>query len=205
MDEKQRIRVNLKAIRHKKKNARAVVETRWRNKMRLIQYKGGKCMICGYSKPIASAYHFHHIDAKKKEFTVSKFMSRSLESLKKEVDKCDLVCGNCHAEIHDKENAISREQTIKSWQDWNIEEEARRKRKLPHEMNCKFCGSGFQSKFKDRSFCSIKCRIQGSRKIADQPSKIEIEKMLETMTWTAIGRRYGVSDNTVRNWYKQNG
>lgn len=43
---------------------------------------------------------FHHKDPMKKEFTISG-KSYSFERLKREVDKCILVCSNCHAEIHE--------------------------------------------------------------------------------------------------------
>lgn len=67
----------------------------------LINYKGGKCEKCGYDKCI-KALQFHHIDPNKKDFTISKnIKSLKFEDVKKEVDKCILVCANCHAEIHD--------------------------------------------------------------------------------------------------------
>jgi hypothetical protein len=42
---------------------------------------------------------FHHADPTKKEFSISRAF-KGLEALKKEVDKCHLVCNNCHGEIH---------------------------------------------------------------------------------------------------------
>lgn len=42
---------------------------------------------------------FHHLDPSKKEFTLSKRGARSLERLRAEVDKCVLLCSNCHAEV----------------------------------------------------------------------------------------------------------
>lgn len=79
--------------------------TKWRQnqKLKLLAYKGGKCVLCGYDKPISGAYSFHHRDPKKKDFTISKRgHCRSWELVKKEVDKCDLLCVRCHAEIHHK-------------------------------------------------------------------------------------------------------
>ena len=67
------------------------------NKRLLVEYKGGKCCICGYNQ-CDSALDFHHI--RDKAFTISRAMSRSLNNLKKEADKTILVCRNCHAEIH---------------------------------------------------------------------------------------------------------
>lgn len=73
---------------------------RWRNrvKTKLVEYKGGKCQCCGYNRCIR-ALEFHHLDPSQKDFTISG-KSKSFEMLKKEADKCILVCSNCHKEIH---------------------------------------------------------------------------------------------------------
>lgn len=69
-------------------------------KIKAVEYKGGKCIICGYSKCI-QALKFHHIDPSKKDFSVGTEGScRSWEKLKPELDKCILICGNCHDETH---------------------------------------------------------------------------------------------------------
>lgn len=65
----------------------------------LIQYKGGKCERCGYNK-CNRALEFHHLDPNEKDFGVSQNITRNIEDLKAEVDKCILLCSNCHAEIH---------------------------------------------------------------------------------------------------------
>ncbi len=69
-------------------------------KQKCIEYKGGSCRCCGYNK-CNSALEFHHIDPNEKEFEIKKSTSRSFnESIKIELDKCILVCANCHREIH---------------------------------------------------------------------------------------------------------
>lgn len=65
----------------------------------LIKRAGGKCVRCGYSKCMR-ALEFHHKDPNKKDFGISDCLTKDMTSLKKEVDKCVLVCSNCHAEIH---------------------------------------------------------------------------------------------------------
>ena len=77
----------------------SVIEWRKRTKQKLIEYKGGKCQFCGYDK-CSRALQFHHINPEEKDFSISG-KSVSFEKLKDEVDKCMLVCSNCHAEIHD--------------------------------------------------------------------------------------------------------
>ena len=78
----------------------AVQKRRDTTKEILVEYKGGKCEICGYNKCI-SALEFHHKDPQEKDFAIgAKGYTRSIEKNKKEVDKCILVCANCHREIH---------------------------------------------------------------------------------------------------------
>lgn len=80
--------------------SQSVIQWRKRKKIELVAYKGGCCEICGYNKSI-SALQFHHRNPNEKDFNISR-KSYSFERLKKEVDKCILVCANCHAEIHEK-------------------------------------------------------------------------------------------------------
>lgn len=79
---------------------RAVAKRRLMIKQRAVEYKGGKCCICGYSRYIG-ALDFHHIDPKAKKFNLGlDGLTRSWDRTKSEIDKCVLVCSNCHREIH---------------------------------------------------------------------------------------------------------
>ena len=71
-------------------------------KLKCIAYKGNKCSICGYDKNTTSM-EFHHLNPKEKEFNISKFIKKGSvwTPLKLELDKCILVCANCHREIHE--------------------------------------------------------------------------------------------------------
>jgi len=65
-----------------------------------VEYKGGKCSICGYNKCI-DALDFHHINPFEKEFSISHDgYTKSFDKVKVELDKCILVCSNCHRELH---------------------------------------------------------------------------------------------------------
>lgn len=68
-------------------------------KERAVQYKGGCCSICGYCRCIG-ALEFHHNALSSKDFEIGHCKSVSLERIKPELDKCLLVCSNCHREIH---------------------------------------------------------------------------------------------------------
>jgi transposase len=71
-------------------------------KLKMIEYKGGSCEVCGYNKSPA-AMDFHHKDPSKKEFTIAHARHRSFnDKMKMELDKCLLVCSNCHREIHEE-------------------------------------------------------------------------------------------------------
>lgn len=73
------------------------------------EYSGGKCAICGYKK-CSRALNFHHRDPKTKRFGVAaNGMTRSWEKTRKEIDKCILLCANCHMEVHDGITQLPRE------------------------------------------------------------------------------------------------
>lgn len=78
----------------------AVQKRRDAVKKMAVEYKGGKCEICGYDKYVG-ALEFHHLNPDEKEFGIAlKGYTRSFEKVKKEIDKCIMVCSNCHKEIH---------------------------------------------------------------------------------------------------------
>jgi 5-methylcytosine-specific restriction endonuclease McrA len=71
-----------------------------RKKIWCIDYKGGKCEVCGYSKH-PSALEFHHKNPVEKKFEIGDSKnSVSKKVLQKELDKCALLCANCHREVH---------------------------------------------------------------------------------------------------------
>jgi hypothetical protein len=74
-----------------------------RIKKECVKYKGGCCTICGYNKCI-NALEFHHVDPKTKSNDLAKGRGidtrMRLETLKPELDKCILLCANCHREVH---------------------------------------------------------------------------------------------------------
>jgi hypothetical protein len=80
----------LKAVQRRRKKIRQMA----------IEYKGGRCSRCGYDRCV-EALEFHHAEAGEKEFGISaKGYTRSWEKTMQELDKCNLLCANCHREIH---------------------------------------------------------------------------------------------------------
>lgn len=200
--EKDRIRKNIKQLRYMRLNAQRVVECRRQNKLFLIEYKGGKCEKCGYCKPFPSAYHFHHKKTSDKLFTISRFMSRKLDTLIKEVDKCELLCANCHAEHHDRICVSQINETIeniKKLSDEELKIRATKKKKKQIKYKCKFCSLIYVPKNKEQQYCSVKCGHLSRRKVT-RPTSKNLEKLLKTKNFTQIGKMYGVSDNAVRKW-----
>lgn len=76
-------------------------------KEKLIAQKGGKCQNCGYDKCLR-ALSFHHRNPEEKLFTMDTRMirGRKWETVLAEAEKCDLLCANCHMEIHAEESNI---------------------------------------------------------------------------------------------------
>ena len=82
-------------------------QRRERIKKELLHQQGGKCVTCGYNKT-PSALCFHHKVPEKKMFNVSgtRLTAISRARLEAEVDKCIVLCLNCHSELHDKEGWV---------------------------------------------------------------------------------------------------
>lgn len=64
-----------------------------------IKKLGGKCIKCGNNK--VYLLDFHHRDPSIKEGELSDFSKGyQLEKFFNELEKCDLLCANCHREFH---------------------------------------------------------------------------------------------------------
>jgi hypothetical protein len=88
-------------INNKHQNYQTQQDRGYKRKARLVELKGGKCEICGYNKN-QSALCFHHLEPSQKSFPIDirKCSNSSWARLLSEADKCQLLCLNCHAELH---------------------------------------------------------------------------------------------------------
>ena len=78
----------------------AVRKRRQKIRRMAVEYKGGKCEICGYAR-CPEALEFHHKEDVNKEFGISdKGYTRSWAAVQRELDKCVILCANCHREVH---------------------------------------------------------------------------------------------------------
>src|SRR5262249_10188386 len=85
-----------------------------------------------------------------------------------------------------------------------------RKNKLP-ERRCAHCGELFVPSRSEHRYCSRYCGVRNdesrrgphpeTRKV-DRPSYKQLLSDLESMSFVAVGRKYGVSDNAVRKWVR---
>lgn len=77
-----------------------------RVKLKMIEYKGGKCEGCGLKLEDThyAVFHFHHLDPSKKDPNFTKIKFQKWDYIKKEIDKCALLCSNCHIMEHARIN-----------------------------------------------------------------------------------------------------
>ena len=83
-------------------------------KLKLVQTLGGKCLICGYKNNLA-ALAFHHLNSDDKVFKLDmrSLSNRKLEFVLLEIEKCVLLCHNCHAEVHNPQLDLDRFANVK--------------------------------------------------------------------------------------------
>ena len=154
-------------------------------KDRYVKYKGGKCEVCGYSKS-NRALTFHHLDPTQKEFGISGSHCRKWEDVKAELDKCQLLCMNCHMEEHerldyreiDKEKIESKLQNAYAF--------------------CKSCN--LNKKIDSNGICK-KCAappiIPKDMSKIQWPSKEELEKMVWSTPTSKLALQLGVGDKAI--------
>lgn len=70
-----------------------------RRKARAITYKGGVCEDCGGAFHY-SVFEFHHTDPTGKELTGNQIKRWAWDRVKAELDRCMLLCANCHRLRH---------------------------------------------------------------------------------------------------------
>jgi hypothetical protein len=205
----------------------AVLDIRRRNKIRLVEYKGGKCEICGYDKCI-DALEFHHLDPNEKEFGIAGD-TRSLEKLKKEADKCVLICANCHRELHAKEREDVRakkeqeeiERSIVYFENKNVKEKKQSKFIIKNKLNVEDIKEDINNKLSKKEI-SKKYKVglttlkrflkkNGIEYVESKGGKLEnlnkdefIDSFKELKTFGKVGKKYGVSDKSIQKWCERN-
>jgi hypothetical protein len=159
-------------------------------KVKAVNLMGGKCQKCGYDKNFM-AMDFHHKNPDEKEFNWCKLKLKRWSAIIQELKKCILLCCRCHREEHWPQGEIY-DNALKD----NVLLNLTTAVKLTGE--CLKCGKEVYG----TKYCSVHCSRLGNRKVY-RPQKKTLKKLISTMSWCAIGRKYGVSDNAVRKWAKK--
>jgi hypothetical protein len=165
------------------KNSESVIRTQRRKKEIAVERMGGKCQLCGYDRCI-NALEFHHVDPTTKAGSPSYLVMRAKwETVEKELEKCILICANCHREIHYKVLNVDLQALVRPW----------------NHVVCPSCKKEFTTKLEHQTFCSNKCRAYHDRRTT-RPSKEELAQLIQENSWVALGKIFGVSDNAIRKW-----
>jgi hypothetical protein len=158
-------------------------------KKKCIEYKGGKCMHCGLMTDHATVYDFHHLNPLQKDFTVSNYTDKKARNgvldsiLKAELDKCLLLCANCHRIEHDTLHGLV----------WNVQ------KPIKKIHCCNICG---KEKSSSKSKLCLDCSIQSQRKI-EWPTKEKLLALLEEYkTKKSVAKLLGVSSTAIRKKLK---
>lgn len=67
-------------------------------KAQIVEYFGGGCVLCGYNK-YQGALQLHHLDPNLKDPQYRNIRGWSWDRCARELEKCVLLCANCHAEV----------------------------------------------------------------------------------------------------------
>lgn len=159
-----------------------------KRKYEAVQLRGGKCERCGYATNMA-ALDFHHRDPHTKKFQIDMrtFSNTSLDALKEELDKCELLCANCHREHHYPDYDMSTvAATVSSCDKSSFSSES--------GSICPVCGKRFP-KVTGKTFCSKECREANKQ----YPTKSEVEEQYKTLgTWEKVASYYGISRRVIQ-------
>jgi len=169
----------------------------------LVGFFGGGCQFCGYSRCFSNL-EFHHVSGDKLHTVSGRELQYSLHRVAAEVQKCILVCSNCHGEVH--AGLVSAKTVVKahhfletkvaeldglSWS--SFLGRPPRKERPP----CKVCGAPCSTP--RGVYCSLPCKAQDERRV-ERPTRGALACLISRLSWVEIGRRFRVSDNTVRKW-----
>ena len=167
-----------------------------KRKLELVKFRGGKCELCGYIKNIA-VLEFHHINPDEKEFQLDMrhLSNTSLEKLKEEVDKCQLLCANCHRETHNPYLGMDEVEDL-------VNNEAKDKTSFENMSGsiCPVCGKRFP-KSKGKIYCSKECREADKH----YPSIEEVNEQYKILkSWEKVAQHFGLTRKIIQGIRKRN-
>jgi hypothetical protein len=172
----------------------------------LLEIANNACQNCNYNEYI-KMLETHHYD--------HDHQNNNYENLR-------ILCVWCHAKHHRlkeeydlpiltteeemKEKIIkfTNGREAKFVRKEKIRRKKNRKVKIEEARNCIICDENFVASLKKQKYCSHKCAREGARKVKDRPSKEQLLKEVQETNYCAVGRKYGVCDNSIRKWLKSN-
>lgn len=167
--------------------------SRTRRKENMIYVMGDVCQICGYHRSI-HALEFHHINPEEKDFSFNKANSVAWDIIQPELQKCVLLCANCHREVHD--GTYTKELKSSYHAERALEVKQRIDDLKTHKIKyCPTCGKIISNQAKLCEECSA---IQ--RRKTNRPSRDELKQLIRSTPFLTIGKQFGVTDNAVRKW-----
>lgn len=166
-----------------------------KRKLELIKSRGGKCELCGYDRNIA-VLEFHHINPDEKEFQLDMrhLSNTSLERLKEEADKSQLLCANCHREVHNPHLGMDEVEDL-------VNTEAKDKTSFENMTGsvCPVCGKRFP-KSKGKIYCSKECRDADKH----YPSLEEVNEQYEILkNWEKVAQHFGLTRRVIQGIRKK--
>lgn len=181
------------------------------NKLKAIEYKGAKCIKCGYSvnNYNYAAFEFHHHN-KDKEMSIGQNLNRSWRYIKSEIDKCVLLCSNCHRIEHStyknstfikelRENNFSLKDIFKSElvQNQLKDNGSKIKEMIKTNSVLQVAQNLNLSQNTIRVFCKNN-NINFKTRKKFEVAKEELENLVANKPMTEIGKIFSVSDAAIR-------
>ena len=170
-------------------------------KLKAIKYLGNACKICGYNKN-PKAMEFHHLDPTQKDYGIST-KKMLFDKMKTELDKCILLCANCHREKHDE---LWREGDTIDWKlyyemvnydEWPDLKSITYEKRFPTPP-AKYCCDCHEVEIEDVAERCVKCAHIKQEKII-WPSDAELAILVWEKPRSTLAKELGISDKAIAN------
>jgi hypothetical protein len=173
-----------------------------------------KCAKCGENRGYLLDYH--HIDPSIKDSGISQMLAnnRKYDDIIKEINKCVVLCANCHREFHYLKKEINL--NIQQYLNKNIEELKKeypqlikptqenfifpQKQKEKHIHYCSQCGVELSTGTKGSLCLECTNKKRAEEGAMGKITKEELKNLIRALPFTQIGSQYGITDNAVRKY-----
>lgn len=182
-------------------------------KQQAIEILGSKCMKCGEDKTYM--LDCHHMNVQEKEKNVSQLLTHvKIEAFFLEIQKCILLCANCHREFHylHRLTGLSTEDFVDltnfnpSFPNSDRTYQFINANGLPTQYTyiCIKCKQEIKRTYKNSDTEAGMCRTCTDilRRTCPRPSKEQLLQELTDKNFCAVGAKYRVTDNAIRKWCK---